>query len=250
MSPLACRIRYPAAAVSHPRPRQRQPRRGVGSQTSRGAEPPLSSDEPGGAASASRVRARREPRLCRRGGVRHPCGGDGGDGAGGGSGGGQPLGGRAGKVSVGQGRCGGGTVTQRAGCGGRRCPQGCESPRTMLWRPRARGGGGEGRRGRKLLRSRHGADGFRQRGCSSVRMANPTRGLSCYKKKKEKCSILCPAAQRSGFFWGKGASFPNSLISLLLPAGSGRKSGQLPAAAGDVSKAASRVTAAAALPPP
>ncbi|CAN8215549.1 unnamed protein product [Coccothraustes coccothraustes] len=54
-SPLDCRIRYPAAAaVSHPRPRQRQPRRGVGSQTSRGAEPPLSSDEPGGAASASR----------------------------------------------------------------------------------------------------------------------------------------------------------------------------------------------------
>ncbi|XP_037993171.1 translation initiation factor IF-2-like [Motacilla alba alba] len=97
-SPLDCRIRYPAAAaVSHPRPRQRQPRRGVGSQTSRGAEPPLSSDEPGGAASASRVRARREPRLCRRGGVRHPCGGDGGDGAGGGSGGGQPLGGRAGE---------------------------------------------------------------------------------------------------------------------------------------------------------
>ncbi|XP_039568756.1 translation initiation factor IF-2-like isoform X1 [Passer montanus] len=103
-SPLDCRIRYPAAAaVSHPRPRQRQPRRGVGSQTSRGAEPPLSSDEPGGAASASRVRARREPRLCRRGGVRHPCGGDGGDGAGGGSGGAAPRRpGRKGKRGTGK----------------------------------------------------------------------------------------------------------------------------------------------------
>lgn len=43
---------------------------------------------------------------------------------------------------------------------------------------------------------------------------------------------------------------PSSLISLLLATGSGRKSGQLPAAAGDVSQAARRVTAAAALPPP
>lgn len=44
-----------------------------------------------------------------------PSAGDGGDRAGGGSGrGGEPLGGRAGKVSVGQGRCGGGMVTKRA----------------------------------------------------------------------------------------------------------------------------------------
>lgn len=248
-SPLHCRIRYPAAAaVSHPRPRQRQPRRGVGSQTSRGAEPPLSSDEPGGAASASRVRARREPRLCRRGGVRHPCGGDGGDGAGGGSGGGEPLGGRAGKVSVGQGRCGGGTVTQRARCGGEALPPGPRVPEDA-----AVAAQGEGRR-------RRGAWGAKAPPLQARVRWLPTAGMLVGANgkphpgpvllKKEKDSILCPAAQRSGSSWAKGASLPNSLISLLLAAGSGRKSGQLPAAAGDVSKAASRVTAAAALPPP
>lgn len=184
--------RLPRAAVSHPRPRQRQPRRGVGSQTSRGEEPPLSSDEPSGAASASRVRARREPLLCRLGSVRHPFGGGwrrqgGGREREGGRAPRRP--GRKGKRGTGKVRRGHGHKKGKRGVG-----EGGAAPRAA--RPRGGGCGGPGRGeglvgpgpplrggrkgGREPLRAGQGGDRSRQRGCSAVRIANtPPPALPC-----------------------------------------------------------------------
>lgn len=119
------------------------------------------------------------------------------------------------------------------GVGGRRCPQGHPSPRTWLWWPRERG-----RRGANAPPLQPWG-----RWLPTARMlvgANGEPHASPVLIKKERDSILCPAAQKSCSSWAKGASSPNSLISLLLAAGCGRKSRQLPAAAGDVSKAASK----------
>lgn len=182
MSPLGCRIRYPAAAAG----RRESPPAAAASASPRRWQP----DEPRrGAAAvlgwtrwgcqrqpsarkarAEAVPARRRATPLRRGWRRRGGGRE--------RGGAAPRRpGRKGKRGTGKVRRGHGHAKGRVR--GEALPPGPRVPEDVAVATQGAGRRRRGAWGAKAPLPRHGADGFRQRGCSSVRTANPTRALSC-----------------------------------------------------------------------